>query len=59
MEDKNRENIDFKGKRERKERKEERTINSRLNLRERGAVERGGELVDIVNINTRVSRIGA
>lgn len=59
MKDKNRENIDFKGKRERKERKEERTINSRLNLRERGAVERGGELVDIVNINTRVSRIGA
>lgn len=58
MEDKNRENIDFKGKRERKERKEERTINSRLNLRERSN-ERRGELVDIVNINTRVSRIGA
>ena len=58
MKDKNRENIDFKGKRERKERKEERTINSRLNLRERSN-ERRGELVDIVNINTRVSRIGA
>ena len=58
MENKNRENIDFKGKRERKERKEERTINSRLNLRERSN-ERRGELVDIVNINTRVSRIGA